>query len=155
MDESEDLVKQNYEVAFHVNANLEEAKVSAFKTTLEELISAHGGSISFSKVPERSRLSYPLEHQRTSYFGYIHFSMADKTGLTALEDSLRRNNDVLRHIVLKLETDAQKQKAMTKAAQHKERMERRAKQMQQQTVEKEKKDTGEMEKQLEEVIEGL
>jgi len=152
--ETEDSVKQNYEVAFHINPNVEEPKVAQIKTTLEELILAKGGTITFSKVPERTRLSYAIKHQRASFFGYIHFSLADKDGLLALDESLRLNFEILRYIILKLETDAQKQKAITRAAQQKERMERRAKQMQQQPV-AEKKDSKEMEKQLEDVIGNL
>jgi len=147
MDDS----KQNYELAFHINPNLEEAKVTGVKEELEKLVTDHAGVITYSKVPEKTRLSYPINHERSAFFGYIQFSLTDTSKLAEIEEQLRLNNDVMRYLMLKLQTDAERAKAMTKLAAHKERQERRAKK----PDAKKPEDGEKIEQQLEEIIGGL
>lgn len=154
--ESLDSEKKNYELGLHLNPNLEETRVLETKEAIEKLITSNGGVITFSKVPEKAHLSYEVQHERSSYFGYIHFSLQEPQALIALEEYMKLNNDVLRHIVLKLETDAEKKKASAKAALRAQAQEKRAKRMQATApTPATEKDAKEMEKQLEDVIEGL
>lgn len=147
MDDS----KQNYELAFHISPNLEETKVREIRDALDQLLTSHGAVITFSKEPEKSRLSYPIRHERSSYFGYMQFSLIDTSKLTEIDEQLRLNNDILRYLLLKLETDAERAKAMSKMAAHKERQERRIKKVEA----KKPEDTQKMEKQLEDIIGNL
>jgi small subunit ribosomal protein S6 len=150
--ESEYLVKQNYELAFHLNPNLEESKINEHKEGLEKLITSHKGLITYTKVPEKMRLSYPIRHQRASFFGYINFSLTEPDQLDLITEQLRLDNDIVRYLLLKLETDAQRQKAIAKMTEQKDRQERRARKTQKPA---EPTDNKEMEKQLEEVIGNL
>lgn len=150
-----DLVKQNYELAFHFNANLPEAQVGQLKESIEQLLSAQGAVITYSKLPEKTRLSYPIRHERSSWFGYVQFSLTNTEALPVIEEQLRLNNDIIRYLMLKLESDVQRAKALTKMAEHKERQDRRAKRAAATAPKAETQETKEMEKQLEDVIEGL
>ena len=146
-------MNQNYELAFHVSSNVEETKLPQIKQDLEELIISKGGVISYSKDPERTRLSYPIEHQKQAYFGFIHLSLpSTEEVLKELNESLRLNNEILRYLILKMPSDLQKGKDMLRQIKMRERAERRPKAAPKQVTEKEEK---EIEKQLEEVIEKL
>ncbi len=66
-------LKRNYELAFHINPNLEEARISQIKSELEKELMAGGSTITYAKDPERTRLSYPIGANNQAYFGYIQF----------------------------------------------------------------------------------
>jgi ribosomal protein S6 len=99
-----------YELAYHLDASLEEAQVPQMREELEKLVTSHGGMISFSKEPEKARLSYPIRHSRSSYFGYIQFTMPNGEHLAVIDEQLRLNNHVIRSIVLKQEPVSQNQR---------------------------------------------
>lgn len=144
---------QNYELAYHVLPTLEEAKIAEVKQNLEQFIISKGGAVSYSKEPEKTRLSYAINHNNHAFFGYIHFNLPDpEESLKELNDTLKLNNDILRYLILKMPSDLQKSKDMLKQLKAKERAERRPKSAPKQVSEKEEK---EMEKQLEDIIEKL
>ena len=70
-----------------MNPNLEESKVSEAKAQMEQIITGRSGTISFSKAPERIRLSYPINHNNSAFFGYIQFSLENA------EEALKELND--------------------------------------------------------------
>ena len=76
--------KISYELAFHLNPDLEETQVKELAQNIESYITSSGGIISFKKDPEKVRLSYPIQHKRQAYFGYIQFSIEKKEGLSRL-----------------------------------------------------------------------
>ena len=120
--------QQNYELAFHLDPNLEEAKVQEMKNSLEKSITGRKGNISFSKEPERIRLSYPINKNQNAFFGYIQFTMDEaETGLKELNDELKLNNDVLRYLVVKVPSAGQRREAVLKQVKARERAERRIK----------------------------
>jgi len=99
-----------YELAYHLDASLEESQVLQMREELEKLVTSHGGMISFSKEPEKARLSYPIRHSRSSYFGYVQFTMPDGEQLAVIDEQLRLNNHIIRYIVLKQEPVSQNQR---------------------------------------------
>ncbi len=116
----------SYELAFHINPNIEEAKISSIKSDLEKTITSHGGMISFSKEPERTNLSYPLNKNHSSFFGYIQFNSDDAELLTSLEEQIKLNNDILRTLTIKLPPESKRKQAALRQIRSKERAERRA-----------------------------
>ncbi len=99
---------KTYELAFHLDPNLEEANVSQIKEDIEKTINSNGGSVSFSKEPEKTRLSYPVKDNTTAYFGYMHFSIDDSENLKQVDEHMKRSPSVLRYLLLKFEADTQK-----------------------------------------------
>ncbi|MBX4211458.1 MAG: 30S ribosomal protein S6 [Candidatus Yanofskybacteria bacterium] len=140
---------QTYELAYHVNPNLEAARVTEIKNELEKMVTDNGGAISFSKEPEKTHLSYEIQHERSSYFGFIQFSLSNKDVLMGMDEQLRLHNDILRYIVLKTEPESKRpSKPRSMLGQ-----ERRARKPEEAPVTEEQKK--EMEKKLEDIIEGL
>jgi ribosomal protein S6 len=99
-----------YELAYHLDANLEESQVPQMREELEKLVTSHGGMISFSKEPEKGRLSYEINHSRNSYFGYFQFSMPTGEHLAAIDEQLRLNSHIIRHLMIKYETPSPTQR---------------------------------------------
>ncbi len=144
----------NYELAFHLNPNLEEVKALEIKQGIESIITSNKGVISYSKEPEKIRLSYEIRHNRNSYFSYIQFNLSESTALDELNEQLKLNPEVLRYLIIKLPSDLQKKQSMLKQIKMKERQEKRA-QAKAITPAEPKKESKELDKKLEEIIEGL
>lgn len=148
---------RNYEFAYHVTTQLEEAKVPAIQQEIEGIIARHGGAITASQAPQPRKLSYPIKHQRQSWFGWVQFSVSDETLLPELREWAALHPEVLRHVVLKLEHESDKRAA--KQAEHLERKAAKAARegaaQKKTTAEKPAEDKGKMEKQLEDIIGNL
>lgn len=153
---TEDAISQNYELAFHINPDLEEAKIQEIAQSVEQIVTSSGGAIAFAKKPERTRLSYPIQKQRNSYFGYFQFSNSSPEILKSMQDQLKLNNDIMRFLLLKTESDAQKKTQMAQRAKFQEKR-ARASQMaeQKKTAVKEKPAAKADEKQLESQLEDI
>jgi small subunit ribosomal protein S6 len=139
------LDNQLYELAYHIEPTVQEDQLMPLKDELEKLVTDQGGTIVFSKEPERSRLSYPIHNERMSYFGYVHFNVADKDSIAHIDEQLRLNNHVMRHLLIKIDDRrAAVAKLPTGQPERRVRKETAA-----------RKDGKEIEKQLEDVISGL
>jgi len=147
-----------YELAFHLDPSLEEASVVKIKEDIERSIISNGGAISFSKEPEKIKLSYPIKDQKMSYFGYIHFNVDESSRLKQIQEHVMLSQSILRFLILKLETDSQKQKDAMKrmALGERARKSRAASQKAESDKAAESPvQEAELEKKLEEIIEKL
>lgn len=118
---------QNYELAFHINPDVEEAKIQEIKQAIEANINQLSGSITYTKDPERMRLSYPINHQRAGYFGYIQFSSPSPDSLKQISEQMNVNPDIIRHILIKIQSESEKRESILKQIKTRERAERKAK----------------------------
>ena len=97
-----DTDRQNYELAFHITSNLEEADVQKTRQELEKILTSNGGVISFAKDPERVRLAYPIKHQTNAFFGHFNFNLeSPDESVVKIRDELRLSPNVLRFLILK------------------------------------------------------
>ncbi len=119
--------RRNYELAFHINPNLDETRITQISNELKEKVAAIPAVISFVREPERTRLSYEIDHNGQSFFGYIQFNLESPEGLPAVEEYIKLNSDILRSVILRLPSDAQKQQATMRQAKARERLEKKAK----------------------------
>ena len=152
---------RNYELGYHVTTNVEEGRQVQVKDELEKLVTDAGGTITFSQVPELRKLSYPINHQRQSFFGWIQFSLPvnenepDAIGATLahLDEQLRLNNELLRYVVLKLEHEDDKRTAPLAASRERKAAAEAA--QPKKVDEKKAEDVGKMETELDEALENL
>lgn len=145
---------RNYEFACHFTTQLEEAKVAALWSEVEQMISKHGGVITFAQQPQPKRLSYPIQHQSQSYFAWTQFTTENEELLADLTEWARTRPEVLRHVTLKLEAESDR-----RAAKQQAHLERKAAQAAREgattkktVAEKPAEDKGKLEKQLEDVL---
>ena|SRR3990167_9965429 len=148
------MLQTNYELAFHLNPNLEEDRTKEIKQGIESIITSNKGVISYSKEPEKIRLSYEIKHVGNSYFSYIQFNLSEAKALEELNEQLKLSPEVMRYLIVKLPSDLQKRQSMLKQVKMKERQEKRA-QAKATAPGEPKKDSKELDKKLEEIIEGL
>lgn len=137
-----------YELAFHLNPDLEETQVKQLAQNIENYIISAGGVVSFKKEPERTRLSYPIKHRKQTYFGFIHFNLESKEGLANIDEQVKLNNDVLRYLVIKVPADSGKAKFRFKPQKPRVAPEKP-------TEKKTPEEVKELEKQLEGILENL
>ena len=141
---------QLYELAVHVNPDIEDTKVPEVRATIESYITANGGTIIYAKELEKIRLSYEINHFKNSFFGYFHFTMEDAEGLIHINEQLKANPDVFRYLVIKTISDAEKSKAA--ARQHRIRIKDAERK---ESVKVPAPENKELDKQLESIIEKL
>ena len=140
--------KTVYELAFHLNPDLEELQAQQLAQNIENYITSVGGVISFKKEPERIRLSYPIKHKKQAYFGYIHFNLELPEKLPNIDEQIRLDNNVLRYLTVKVPVDSGKVKFRFKPQKPRVAPEKPAEK-------KTPKETEELEKQLEGILENL
>ncbi|HXV26417.1 MAG TPA: 30S ribosomal protein S6 [Candidatus Paceibacterota bacterium] len=146
-------LRTEYELGYHVTTNVDEGRELAVKEELEKWVAEAGGNLMISQAPERRRLSYPINHQRQAFFGWMQFSLEDRSGLAGLDEHLRHQPDILRYVILRLEPETDKR---TEAlAQVRERKAKEAAAKPRPTEEKRAEDAGKLEQQVEEAIENL
>lgn len=100
---------RSYELAFHILPTVAEGEVPETLSKIKAHISSQGGVIFDEEAPERIELVYPIvKHlegkNRTfasSYFGWIRFR-AEGEKISALEEELRTDTALLRHLLIKL-----------------------------------------------------
>ena len=146
--------KRNYELAFHINPNLEEPRISQIKTELEQQVISGGGVISFTKEPERTRLSYEINHHANAFFGHIHFSAEQTEGLVSVEEYIKLNPEIIRSMIIRLPSDSQKNQAIMRQAKARERLEK-AKAAARRPAGHPSADVEKLDKELEDIIEKL
>lgn len=136
-----------YELAFHLNPDLEESQIKQLSQNIEQNITSNGGVISFRKQPEKVRLSYPIKNKRIASFGYYYFNLEAPEKLTEIEEQVKLNNDVMRYLIVKVPIDSGKVKFRFKPA--------KPKAPEKQAEIQPPTDAKELEKQLEGVLENL
>lgn len=90
---------KNYELAYHINSDLDEAAVKARVQELADLITQNGGSILTSREPRKSHLSYPIKNKNYAYFGIMDFAALPET-IEGVNAHMKLQNSVLRYLLL-------------------------------------------------------
>lgn len=94
-----------YEVGFHIVPIVGDEGVAG---VVDQIRSALGNAeIISEQFPERKRLAYTVERSLTgkrekydeAYFGFIKFAL-ERESISALEEALRSNKSVLRHLLI-------------------------------------------------------
>ncbi len=91
--------QKTYELAYHLNPNLEEAMIAKNTQELEQLISQYGGYVVSAQKPEKTHLSYPIKHLHYAYFGTFYFTLTpDK--LEKINAHIKLDNNIVRYMII-------------------------------------------------------
>jgi ribosomal protein S6 len=154
-----DLVKQNYELAYHVNPDLDDTEIQKTRQDLENLITSNNGVVSFSRDPEKTRLSYVVDKHNNSYFGYFLFDLDSGEAIENIKNTVGSNSNVFRFIVLKYDTEKKDKKSIVrKMALEEKKKAKVAKQRVKDEIAKSKDipiKEGEIDKKLEEILDKI
>ena len=147
----ETLERQQYELAFHLLPSFSEADIETKRREIEELISKSGGIVGRLGEVKKIRLAYPIKREKFSNFGYLEF-FAPKNTVVKINKELALNENLLRHLVVKKEKErALKPKPVRPAKLRTEKADKEATP----TEITETKETKEIDKKIEEILEKL
>lgn len=93
---------RTYELMFIVLADLEEEALAAVLERVQGVITANGGEVVKAEQLGRRKLAYPINHRETGFYMLIHAQM-ERATILELERHLRLSEDVLRHLLVRLD----------------------------------------------------
>ena len=91
---------RDYEITFVMSTVLDEEGQASTLERVNQLILSGGGSLTEVHAWGRRHLAYPIEHQRDGFFVTTRFSMPT-LALGSLDNDLRLNESILRHLIVK------------------------------------------------------
>ena len=95
-----EILSNAYELAYHLNPDIDESEVKTCAQAVENLISQTGGAVLNSREAKRQHLSFPIKQKKYSYFGVIDFSGAPEI-IEKINASIKLQNTVLRYLVVR------------------------------------------------------
>ena len=96
------MVENVYEGLFILDANRYGRDPGKVSGRVNELVEAQGGSLLVSRMWEERRLAFPIRGQRKGTYWLTYFRLAGEN-VTPLNESVQREDNILRHLVLKVD----------------------------------------------------
>ncbi len=93
---------RNYELVLVLNPEIADENVGAVTERVGQWIAASGGELVSTNPWGRRRLAYPIREQREGNYIVTQVRMSPKAA-TELERNLSISDDVLRHLLVRLE----------------------------------------------------
>ena len=93
---------RDYELMLILPPELEEAATADTLQRVRGFVTTHGGEVDAFEVWGRRRLSYPIRHHRDGIYHLARFSLGTDEA-PELDRTLQRNEQVLRHLLIRLE----------------------------------------------------
>ncbi|MDP2673729.1 MAG: 30S ribosomal protein S6 [Dehalococcoidia bacterium] len=93
---------RDYELVMIVSPEVADEAVPATIERVQQFIAEQGGEVKEVNPWGRRRLAYPIEKYREGSYVVAQLSL-DPQQLGALEENLKLSDDVIRHLVVKLE----------------------------------------------------
>jgi small subunit ribosomal protein S6 len=91
-----------YELGFIIPSNVPETDTQAVIAMVQQWIEERGGSVAKVDYWGRRRLAYPINDFREGYYVFLHMDYPSEK-LNDLEYTMRLNERVLRHLVVRLD----------------------------------------------------
>jgi small subunit ribosomal protein S6 len=95
---------RNYELVCIVHPEVDEEGLAAVVETVKDLVKRGGGEVPKVDLWGLRRLAYPIRKLREGQYVLMHLDMAPE-GVAELERSLGLSEQVIRHLVVRLEDD--------------------------------------------------
>lgn len=89
---------KNYELAYLLSPSLSQEEVLAQVGKFTALVEESKGMIRKVEEPRKRTLSYPVKKQKSAYFGWTTFAMAQGS-VGALEKKIKSQTNMLRHLL--------------------------------------------------------
>lgn len=92
----------DYELIYILQPDLDDEALLAQNERIQQVITANGGEVISSELMGRRTLAYPIKRRTEGYYMLLKTSLS-QTAMTELERTLRLAEDVLRHMLIRLE----------------------------------------------------
>ena len=93
---------RDYELVMVISPEVTDEAVPTTVERVQQFIVEQGGEVKEVDPWGRRRLAYPIDRHKEASYVVAHFSL-DPQGLSALESNLELADDIIRHIVVKME----------------------------------------------------
>ncbi|HHX43889.1 MAG TPA: 30S ribosomal protein S6 [Chloroflexi bacterium] len=93
---------RTYELMMIVEPELDEEALAAAVERVQQVITTNGGSIVSVEQMGRRKLAYPIQRRREGHYVLMHANLERET-ISELERHLRLSEDVLRHLLVRLD----------------------------------------------------
>lgn len=93
---------RDYELVFILRPDLEDEATQAFTDRVVNLVREYGGDVKKVEPWGRRKLAYFINRYREGYYVLVQFAL-DARRVNDLERWLRLNEDVVRHLVVRLD----------------------------------------------------
>lgn len=99
---TEDKRLRDYELVYIIRPDLEEEALNAVAAKVTQLITSRGGIIASEDKWGKRRLAYPIKHMNEGQYILLKIKMLPENS-KELESNLRITEEVLRHLLIKVE----------------------------------------------------
>jgi small subunit ribosomal protein S6 len=93
----------SYEVALIIRPDVEEDAQQSLIERFSELLTAPGGQVDNVETWGRRRLAYPINKVNEGYYYFIQ-GQFDSTVLPELERTAKLSEDIIRHMVVRMDS---------------------------------------------------
>lgn len=98
---------REYELTYIVRPDADEETVAAINARVEQTITANGGRVLKTDYPwgkERRRLAYPIRRYNEGFY-ILHRAELNDKAIREVERQLRLSEDVIRHLLIRVEPE--------------------------------------------------
>lgn len=95
----------NYEIVYILNPVLSEKQIEDVMKKIKTLLTSKKGDIVNHENWGLKTLSYPIENKNSGFYNLIEFT-ADGDIISDFEVELRRDESIMRYLIVKLDKDA-------------------------------------------------
>lgn len=93
---------RNYELLFIARPELDEEGLKALLERVQQVITTNQGQIIKAEIMGRRKLAHMIAKRKEGYYVLIHAGL-ERATITELERSLKLSEDVLRHMLVRLD----------------------------------------------------
>lgn len=102
-------MENRYELLYIVPTSFTDEEAGAIESKISALITKYGATVQNTTRLGKLRMAYPIDEQRHGHYIMTMFT-AEGSALATIEDNLRINNDILRHLILRADEAGSDQK---------------------------------------------
>lgn len=90
---------KDYEAMVILDANLDDEKIEAAVTKVEDLIKKNGGTVEKIDRWGKKKLAYPIKKQSMGYYGLFYFNGPEES-IKEMDRVMRISDDIMRHMFI-------------------------------------------------------
>lgn len=102
-------MENRYELLYIIPTSFTDDEAGAIESKISALVTKYGAAIESTKRLGKFRLAYAIKEQRNGHYVMTMFK-AEGAALAKIEENLRINNDILRHLILRADEAGSDQK---------------------------------------------
>ncbi len=95
-------MENRYELLYIIPTSFTDEEVGGVESKISALITKYGAAVESTQRLGKLRLAYAIKEQRHGHYVMTMFK-AEASSVAKIEENLRINNDILRHMILRAE----------------------------------------------------